>query len=118
MKTVKDGREQMRFNKTTEGRLMRRRKLSRIKAEITICGEEKTSRRERQDSHVLPFTSQSSAPPADPSIRKEGWMEATYLVIKLLIVGGNVVFLSVTLVLSDFLFKRLFPLLWIVDRCI
>ena len=45
-------------------------------------------------------------------------MEATYLVIKLLIVGGNVVFLSVTLVLSDFLFKRLFPLLWIVDRCI
>ena len=79
---------------------------------------EKRKQADVKDKTLMFYLSQSSAPPADPSIRKEDWMEATYLVIKLLIVGGNVVFLSVTLVLSDFLFKRLFPLLWIVDRCI
>ena len=31
----------MSCNKTTEGRLMRRRKLLGIKARITICGERK-----------------------------------------------------------------------------
>ena len=79
---------------------------------------EKRKQADVKDKTLMFYLSQSSAPPADPSIWKEDWMEATYLVIKLLIVGGNVVFLSVTLVLSDFLFKRLFPLLWIVDRCI
>ena len=79
---------------------------------------EKRKQADVKDKMLMFYLSQSSAPPADPSIQKEDWMEATYLVIKLLIVGGNVVFLSVTLVLSDFLFKRLFPLLWIVDRCI
>ena len=79
---------------------------------------EKRKQADVKDKTLMFYLSQSIAPPADPSIRKEDWIEATYLVIKLLIVGGNVVFLSVTLVPSDFLFKRLFPLLWIVDRCI